>query len=286
MDTLKQNIQTSSLEKISKLTDKEYELFRDLIYELAGIDMPESKRALIASRLSRRIRQLNCRNYSDYYKIVIQDPTRQEQRHLIDSLTTNETFFFREKPHFEFLRNYISSKKSIPDLKIWSAASSSGEEAYSIAMTLSDLLGPKKWSVLGTDINSEVLQRAAHGLYSMFRTDGIPEKYLKKYCLKGINEESGNLLISKAIRERVRFSSHNLLYQDPKLGQFDIVFLRNVLIYFDEKTKDRVISNVLRHLKPEGFLIIGLSDKFNRKQTNLEPLGNSVFRKPAVRAER
>jgi chemotaxis protein methyltransferase CheR len=201
----------------------------------------------------------------------------------LDLLTTNETYFFREPKHFEFLRKQVlpAAKSGVP-FRVWSAACSSGEEPYSIAMQLAAELKHPDWNVVGTDISSRVLDRARTGLYGMSRIQGIPPDYLRRFCLKGTGPYADNLRIDRPLRERVRFGRVNLNETLPKLGQFDVIFLRNVMIYFDADTKAKVVNRLIPCLKPGGFFLIGHCETLQGVPHNLEPFGIAIFRKPAA----
>ncbi|SEP95065.1 chemotaxis protein methyltransferase CheR [Ectothiorhodospira magna] len=167
-------------------------------------------------------------------------------------------------------------------LRIWSAASSSGEEAYSLAMVCDDVLGTMEWEILGSDINSSILDKARLGLYEMSRIEGIPQAYLKRYCLKGIGSHSGQLLVDASLRNKVFFMRLNLNDYLPDLGGFDIIFLRNVLIYFEMATKQKVVSRVLKRLNPGGWFFVSHSESLNGIQHDLVQQAPAVYRKEAA----
>lgn len=203
-----------------------------------------------------------------------------ERQIAVDLLTTNETYFFREPKHFSFLEKEILPKwKRGKPLRLWSAASSTGEEAYSIAMLLDDMLGNKPWEIFGSDISSRVLQKARQGHYVQNRIDGIPQEFLRKYCLKGTGEHEGTLLIDKQIRQRVTFEPVNLKGPLGDVGMFDIIFLRNVLIYFDLETKRKIIKQLTEKLHPRGYLFIGHSESLKGIHDGLETVIPTVYRK-------
>src|SRR4051812_22439633 len=169
------------------ISDQEFAQFQRFIYEAAGITLSPAKKALVAGRLSRRLRQCELGSYGAYFKLLGSGAAAAEVQTAVDLLTTNETYFFREQKHFDFLRRRAAAQaRGAAPLRVWSAASSSGEEAYSIAMLLADCLGEAGWEVLGTDISLRVLQRARRGHYPMQRASHIPRAYLQRYCLKGI----------------------------------------------------------------------------------------------------
>ncbi|QDQ88189.1 SAM-dependent methyltransferase [Alcaligenaceae bacterium SJ-26] len=258
-----------------QITQGEFDKFKALLYDVAGIELSNAKKVLLVGRLTKRLKHLGLRTFGQYYAHVTDPAHPAEHQMMVDLLTTNETFFFREPAHFEFLKQRAAQARGT--FRVWSAAASSGEEAYSIAMSLADTLGNRHWEIVGTDISQRVLARARTGHYSTARLDGIPQHLLHKYCLKGINEESGTMLVMRNLRERVRFVHSNLLAPRKDLGLFDVIFLRNVMIYFDNTTKRRVIANLLPSLKSDGCLIIGHSESLTGLDTGLVPLQPTVY---------
>ena len=199
----------------------------------------------------------------------------------MDLLTTNETYFFREPKHFDFLRQQaLAAHGRTAMFRVWSAASSSGEEAYSIAMVLADCLGSDTpWEVMGSDISTRVLRGAQRAHYSAERARNIPASYLKRFCLRGTQEYQGTLLIDHALRSRVHFRQLNLNAALPQLGTFDIVFLRNVMIYFSDATKREVVERVIATLKPGGHFLIGHSESLSDITQAVQALAPSIYRK-------
>lgn len=243
------------------LTDAEFAQFQTLLRGITGIHLSEFKKTLLVARLSGRLRARKVRTFTEYYKIIRQPAETEELQLCINYLTTNETFFFREPDHFQILKQFIASLRPVPSpFRVWSAASSSGEEGYSLAMVLADVLGAARWEVFGSDISTRVLDRARAGLYPLERNGGIPTDYLHRFCLKGVGEHEGMLLIGKQLRERVQFAQINLNDPLPDVGQFDVVFLRNILIYFQNDQKRKVVEAVAQRLRPHGLLIVGHSE--------------------------
>lgn len=263
------------------LSDSEFSRFQYFILHAAGITLSASKKQLVSGRLAKRVAQHGCANYGEYLDLIAGPSSSGETQIAIDLLTTNETYFFREPKHFELLRELAAAARAKRQaLRVWSAACSSGEEVYSIAMVLDDCLGPGQWEVLGTDISTRVLQRARTGHYPTERTQHIPLNYLKKYCLRGMDSQQGTLLVDRSLRDRVRFAQVNLNGALPQLGSFDVVFLRNVMIYFSADTKRAVVARVLSTLKPGGHFCIGHSESLNDISTEVEALSPSIYRKP------
>jgi chemotaxis protein methyltransferase CheR len=261
------------------LSDAEFTRFRNLVLQETGINLSDQKKALVVGRLSSRLRNRKIGTFAEYYKIL-QDPNEgDELQAAIDLITTNETSFFREAEHFRLLRDYLKSLRPVPfPFRVWSAASSSGEEAYTLAMVLSDCLASAEWSVTGTDISTRMLERARRAVYPMERATSIPKDFLHRFCLKGQGKHEGLFLMNRQIRERVSFSQANLCQQLPRLGPFDVAFLRNVLIYFDTAQKRRVVEGVMGQLKPKGLLLVGHSESLTGIDQGLVQLRPTVYR--------
>lgn len=264
------------------ITDQEFTLFQRLIYRIAGISLSDAKKTLLVGRLSRRLKQHELATFMQYYRMLVSGDHPDEVQTMVDLLTTNETYFFREPKHFEFLRDEIVGKRSSASaFRVWSAASSSGEEIYTLAMVLAECLPHAPWEVVGSDISTRVLEKAATGHYSLDRTEGIPPGYMAKYCLKGVRSNAGTFLISPELRKRTRFCQINLTNPiTANIGEFEVIFLRNVMIYFDLQTKSKVVHNVLSRLKPGGYLIIGHSESLNGVTDRVQAVCPTIYRKP------
>jgi chemotaxis protein methyltransferase CheR len=263
-----------------KLTDQEFDYLQKLLYEAAGINLTSEKKALVIGRLTRRIESLGHASYGEYFRRITGHADPDERQWAIDALTTNETFFFREPQHFAYLSETILP--AVPagaTFRVWSAASSSGEEAYSIAMVLSERLGQRPWEIVGSDLSTKVLEKARRAQYPLERAEKIPQPYLRAYCLKGTGEQEGTFLINAALRKRVRFQQANLMGPLPKVGLFDVIFLRNVLIYFDPPTKRRVVENLLPFMKPDGHFFSGHSESITGLVPGLAQVKPAIYRK-------
>ena len=242
--------------------------------------MSDAKKMLVSGRLAKRVQVHGCDSYGEYFQ-VIKDKKSSELQVAIDLLTTNETYFFREPKHFEFLRNTILPQLPVNrPIRIWSGASSSGEEPYTIAMVLDDALNGLSWEVFGSDISMRVLERAQSGHYVMERGRDIPKNYLSRYCLKGTGANDGTFLVSREVRCKVKFAQVNLNQPLPDLGLFDVIFLRNVMIYFNTETKRQVVQRLLTSLRSGGYFIISHSESLNGINETLQMVKPSIYRKP------
>lgn len=264
------------------INDAEFKRFSALIYDIAGITLTDAKKMLLTGRLSKRLVALGLANYTQYFKYVTDAAHSDELQFMVDLLTTNETYFFREPQHFDFLKKIVpSAVKQGQVYRVWSAAASIGAEAYTIAMILADKLGVDgPWEILGTDISNSVLEQAKSGHYRMAEAEKIPRDYLKKYCLKGKGAQEGTFIIDKRLRQHVRFEPLNLNVDNMlHMGEFDVIFLRNVLIYFDIPTKQRVVANVIPNMKNGGYFIVGHAESLNGITDVLAPVEPTVYRR-------
>lgn len=264
---------------IRELNDREFSLFQKLIHETAGISMSSAKRSLVSGRLAKRLRHLGLKSYSEYYRLL-DGAAGGEMQTAVDLLTTNETSFFRESKHFDFLRDRVLPEWRGGFRRLWSAACSSGEEAYTLAMQMAEHSPTDTWEIVGTDISARVVERARTGEYPMERAAAIPRPFLSKYCRKGIGSKQGSFIVASDLRGRTRFVHANLTTDLSGLGKFDAIFLRNVLIYFDQATKQRVVSLLLRQLASGGYFIVGHSESLNGLTDGLQAMAPSVYRKP------
>ncbi|AOU98540.1 SAM-dependent methyltransferase [Acidihalobacter yilgarnensis] len=266
------------------LAEPEFQAIREFIYRRAGIHLSTAKRALVAGRLEKRLREIGCPGYRAYLELLGGElrPGSEAQR-AIDLLTTNETYFFREQKHFDFLAERVlpALAQTSQGVRIWSAACSSGEEPYSIAMTLAEHRGGRPWSLLATDLSQRVLDRAQAGIYPIERAERIPLHYLRAYCLKGVGSRAGSFAVARKLRERVEFRALNLNAPLAEThGLFDVIFLRNVMIYFDLPTKQALCRRLIPHLRPGGYLFVGHSESLNGVTSDLIVEAPSIYRCP------
>lgn len=265
---------------LREISDRDFAQVQRWLYQTAGIALSPAKKALVAGRLAKRVTALGCDGFSDYLRVLANAANGVERQAALDLLTTNETYFFREPKHFEFLINEVLSKR-LPrrHLRVWSAACSSGEEAYSIAAVLSEHAQPGTWEVIASDISTRVLAQAKSGVYAVERVRDMPKSYLHKYFLRGTGPYRERVMVSKSLRDRVRFLHINLNAPFPELGAFDIVFLRNVMIYFDIPTKTSLVSRIAALLKPGGLFVIGHSETLNGLNAKLHCIKPSIYLK-------
>ncbi len=261
------------------LHENEFAVFQKLIYSEVGIDLAASKRMLVQSRLTKRLHLYKLNSFVDYLRLV--QINAKERIEMINLITTNETYFFREIQHFEYLQNFILKQyTSLKMFRFWSAAASVGAEAYSAAMLIANTRTSNSWEVVGTDINSEVIQKARIGLYPERWADKVPLPLKQKFCLKGKGKQEGQFLVDRVLVENMIFTTSNLMYHNKEVGLFDVIFLRNVLIYFDDETKQLVIDNVVKNLKVGGYFFISLTENLNMLNIpNLEVVETSVYKK-------
>ncbi|SCK29357.1 protein-glutamate O-methyltransferase CheR [Vogesella sp. LIG4] len=253
---------------------------QQLFHRASGILLPSSKMPLVASRLRCRLVLHQLPDFDAYCRLLHGRDGQEEARIVVDLLTTNETYFFREPVHFNHLAEQVLPTFGSREVKVWCAASSSGEEPYSIAMTLDKQLGADgRWSVLATDLSRRMLERARRGVYAMARLDNMPPDVLRNYCLRGTGQYQGMLRVAPGLRERVQFAEHNLTHRPEGMGPFDVIFMRNVLIYFDVKTKERIVSLALQALRPGGWLYVGRSETLYGMDLPLDNLQPSIYRK-------
>lgn len=265
--------------RVVNITTEEFNRFQKLLHQTAGIFLPPAKKVLVEGRLAKRLRHHGLPSYSHYYRMISDPAHADEFQVMLDSLTTNETYFFREPAHFEFLRQALPGMAGQGDFRVWSAACSSGEEVYSLAMVLDEALPNRPWELLGSDLSTKVLAKARKGLYPLDRTTGIERRLLQKYCLKGVRSQEGFLLIQPQLKARARFMQVNLTDPLQKMGAFDVIFLRNVLIYFDPETKKDVVNRVLQQLKPGGYFFISHSESLHGITDLVKMVRPSVYQR-------
>ncbi len=268
------------------LTKREFKLFQDFIYTEVGITLADHKITLLKSRLSARLRKLEMKSFKDYLEYLQNDTSGEEMMMFINAISTNVTSFFREAGQWDFLEDElkkISEKKGNRKLRIWSSASSSGEEPYSIAIFLKDHLKDfYSWDIkiLATDISQDILQKASNGKYEAQKVGAMP-KYLKIKNFN-FNKIENTYTVKDEIKNLITFKAFNLVtgnYEMFQKIQFDIVFCRNVMIYFDNTTRASVVANLSSTLVDNGLFFIGHSESLMNNKSNLKNIGPAIYRK-------
>jgi len=268
------------------LGDAEFDFIRHVIAENAGIVLGPNKRQLVQGRLGRRLRELGLPSYEAYCDHV-RESGPEELVGLINALTTNVTAFFRENHHFDALTSYmipeaLKRNQATRRLRIWSAGCSTGEEPYCIAMVASEgLPAGARWDlkILATDIDSEVIAAAQQGVYPIDRLAAVPQERLRRYFRKGVGASAGQALIQPDIAKLISFRPLNLLQPWPMKGPFDIIFCRNVMIYFDQPTRERLVARFAELLAPEGYLCLGHSESIHAGTAPFRLVGKTIYRR-------
>lgn len=272
------------------LRDIDYEKISRLVYEQCGINLHEGKKELVKARLGKRLREGNFRSFGEYYRHVLTDEGTAELVSMIDSLSTNLTYFFREESHFQTLRSILklqvnpAKQEGLSEkMRIWSAGCSTGEEPYSLAMTIHESLNGYQGDVkiVATDISTRVLHTASRGIFGKERLNNVPPAILKKYFQMGFGACEGQFLIKKSIRDMVQFSRFNLMDTPPSNYRFDVIFCRNVMIYFDKPTQEGLVNRFYQCLNRGGYLFVGHSESLTGLSHQLKYIEPSVYRKQA-----
>jgi chemotaxis protein methyltransferase CheR len=259
----------------SALSPASFRAVSDLFHRISGIRLGAAKQALVAGRLQRLAQEAGEQDIDAYVTRLMSVRDERELTRVVDRLTTNETYFFREPQHFDLLARHVA-QAGRGDLRVWSAASSSGEEVYSLAMVLAEH-APAGWEVLGTDLSTAMVASGQRGLYPLSRARDLPQALLRRWCLRGEGRYEGHLLIARELRQRTRFRTLNLTEPLPDLGRFDVIFLRNVLIYFDAEAKADIVRRVLGVLKPGGLLFTGHAESLSNLELPVRAVAPAVY---------
>jgi len=267
-------------------TTSDFERVRKLIYQHAGISLSPVKQDMVYSRLARRLRATGIKSFGEYLDRLERNVDAQEWEKFVNSLTTNLTSFFREPHHFPILADYLKKHASKRPLKIWCCAASTGEEPYSIAMTVQEALGSaaSNVSIICSDLDTNVLATADKGVYAMERVEKMPPDQVKRHFLKGTGNQEGYVCVRPELRRMVQFQRLNLLEPNwPVRGPLDVIFCRNVMIYFDKPTQYKILSRFAPMMHPEGLMFAGHSESFLHAADLFRSLGKTVYelaRKP------
>ncbi len=272
-----------------RMSDGDFSLFQKLILREAGIFLAPVKKMLLVGRLNSRLRDLGLRSFRQYYELVADGGDPDERMRMLDRICTNETSFFREPRHNDFLQQNVFPRWSEEaaaglrrkEIRIWSAACSTGEEPYSLAMALLDAFHPSKgWTVeiLASDLSTRALAQAQAGLWSAERAKGIPARYLKRFMLRGIKDQHGKMKARDQIRSVIQFARLNLNDERYAVtGRFDLIFCRNVLIYFDGEGKTTVVRRLISHLASDGYLFVGHAESLQGNGMSLRSVVPTVY---------
>ncbi|KAF1072986.1 MAG: Chemotaxis protein methyltransferase [Pseudomonas citronellolis] len=267
---------------LPRLADADFRRLQQMMLQASGIRMAEQKRTLMAGRLMCRLRARNLGDYAAYLRLLEAPEENAERRLVVDLLTTNETYFFREPQHFDVLGQWAAGQRK--PLRLWSAAASSGQEAFSMAMTLAEH-GPADWSILASDLSQRVLEKGRRGIYPMEQAAHLPAGWLERHCLRGIGDSSGTFRIGNPLRQRVSFAEVNLARTLPaEIGEFEAIFLRNVLIYFSSAEKRAIVARLIERLAPGGRLFIGHAESLHGLDLPLRSVRPSVFERTDAKA--
>jgi chemotaxis protein methyltransferase CheR len=273
--------------QIRPLTDAEFTLFQKFVYREAGISLSSAKKALVSGRLACRLRLLGLRSYRNYFNYVMEE-SDTERLHMLDCISTNETHFFREAAHFAFLQQHVfpswlaqaASGGRARRIRVWSAGCSSGEEPYSIAMTLLAEPGFADWhiEIIASDISTRMLERAQAAIWPTAKAKDIPPRFLKLFMLKGVAVQAGNVKAGPEIRSVVSFHRMNLNDDACAIaGTFDLIFCRNVLIYFDTASKQRAVSRMVSRLEHDGYFFVGHAENLNTISNQVRSVAPTIY---------
>ncbi len=272
-----------------QLNEALFNKFKDLVYRKTGIFLKPEKKELLNARLGKRLRACGITSFKQYYDYVTQDATGQEIIHLIDCVSTNFTSFFREKAHFDLLTSEVlpafihEGRGQKKGMVFWSAACSSGEEPYTLGMVLAEYFAQDpqtRFKIMATDISTKVLSQAERGVYSDERIAKVPTLYLKKYFQKGVGKSAGMVKIKDSVRRLVQFQRFNLMHDFPWQGDIDVIFCRNVMIYFNRETQQRLVDKFYRALAGGGYLFIGHSESISGLEHGFRQVDATAYRKP------
>jgi chemotaxis protein methyltransferase CheR len=269
------------IERDLTFTAADFRRVRKMVYQHAGIALSEAKTDMAYARLARRVRTMGETRFCTYLDTLEADPKSPEWQQFINALTTNLTAFFRESHHFELLRAHYCHRPRESHYRVWCAAVSTGEEAYSAAISLAEARAKATvdYQILASDIDTQVLSVAAQGIYTQDRVTSLEPGQLKPFFQRGRGEQEGLVRVKQALRDRVSFAQLNLIADSwPDIGQFDAVFCRNVLIYFDAETQRGILERLVRSMKPDALLFLGHSENIQHLTSALVPCGRTTYR--------
>jgi chemotaxis protein methyltransferase CheR len=267
-----------------EISDREYKLFCDFIYGHSGIRLHEGKKEMVKARVGKQMRIRKLSTFKEYFELVQKDGSGLELVKLLDAISTNLTYFFRESKHFNYLEEMISTELNnggAKKVRIWSAGCSTGEEAYTLAMIFMEHMKTPKvdWQILATDLSTKVLNDAIKGVYTREKVQSVPQDLLRKYFQKGVNSHTGFYKIKQELHDHIRFARLNLMEPFPFKGPFDLIFCRNVMIYFDRGTQEDLANRFYTVLKPGGLFFVGHSESLLGINHKLKYLSPSIYKR-------
>ena len=269
-----------------KFTKSDFERIRDIVGTRTGIVLSDHKVDMVYGRLVRRLRQLDIKSFNDYLSMLEDEARNEELTEFTNALTTNLTSFFREPHHFDFLRTTalpeLMKRRLNKRLRIWSAGCSTGEEPYTLAITLRESIpNIHSWDakILATDLDSNVVARGKSGVYTLERVNGIEKSRLNKWFRKGRNGQSDKVKVASELQEIITFKQLNLMHEWPMKGPFDIIFCRNVVIYFNKDTQRELFNRYADMLADDGYLIVGHSESLHKVTNRFQLLGKTIYKK-------
>ena len=270
------------LDPADTLSDRDLRALARLVYDRAGIALHDGKKALVTARLQKRVRAGGFRTFGAYVRYIEADTSGDELVALLDAISTNHTSFFREPQHFALLASRLGHAIGPGGLDIWSAACSSGEEPYTIAMTMADAVGLDRFGgvrILASDLSTRVLRTARGGVYPLERVEQVPRDVLRRHFQKGLGPDDGLARVNPRLQAAVTFERLNLIEIGDLDRRFDVIFCRNVMIYFDRAVQQKVVAMLERHLKPGGWLFISHSESLNGIAHGLQWVAPAVYRR-------
>ena len=277
------NLQPSSLD-VESLTTEEFDVIAQLIQDKAGIEIVRKKIGMVEGRLRKRVRELKLNNFSQYIQYIKRKGSENEEiQRFVNALTTNKTEFFREHMHFDYLSSLLRQQAKARTVYIWSAACSSGEEVYSLAIMCENLRAEMPafdYRLLGSDIDTQCLHKASTGIYDQSSLTNVSPIFRQKYFNSVCRSSDGQVKIKDILKKRIKFRQYNLIEEERLMSvKFDFIFLRNVLFYFPRHTVKRIVRNISQYLKPGGLIFISLTETLNSLDTGLDQVSSSIYQK-------
>jgi chemotaxis protein methyltransferase CheR len=269
-------------EREFELTEQDFNALRQLVHRTTGISLAETKRTLVYGRLARRLRALKLGTFSEYRELLERDPEGQEMVEFTNAITTNLTSFFRESHHFDYLRQHCLANAAGKRMRIWSAGCSTGEEPYSVAMTVCEALGEPVRAdlrILATDLDSDVLARAQRGVYRAENVKGMSDARVSRFFTENAATAKQYFTVKPAVSKLITFKQLNLMHDLPMRGPLDVIFCRNVVIYFDKDTQRRLFERYARLQRPGDLLFIGHSESLYKVTEAYTLIGRTVYRR-------